>query len=123
MKARLLVIGAIAVLGASMVVVPVAQAATIKNGVNCTKANATTKVGSKVYRCGKNPLVKPTRLTWTLQGCFKATSLLKSSIEDLEMWKDELTKAGPSGEKPLADFQATIADLEKTQADFCRRGA
>ena len=122
MKRRVFAILTGSILGASMIVAP-SQAATIKNGIACTKANTTAKVGSKVYRCGKNPLVRPTRLTWTLRGCFSATSLLKDSREEFEMWKDDLIKAGPLGEKPLADFQETLAGLEKTQADFCKKGA
>ena len=59
MKKRLMAIFAGAVLGASMMSAP-AMAVTVKNGVKCTKAGATTKVGTKVYRCGKNPYFKPT---------------------------------------------------------------
>ena len=124
MKARLLAMGAVAVLGASMVVAPAAQAATIKNGVNCTKANATTKVGSKVYRCGKNPYVKPTQLTWTLRGCFTANTLLKDARSQYEDWKDLAKLAGADGEKTLNELQASITELENTMKDeVCKRGA
>ena len=112
-----------AILGASMIVVP-SQAATVKNGVACTKANATTKVGSKVYRCGKNPYVRPTALTWTLRGCFTANALLKDARSQYEDWKDLAKLAGPDGEKTLQELQTSITELENTMKnEVCKRGA
>ena len=111
------------ILGASMMVVP-SQAATVKNGVACSKSNATTKVGSKVYRCGKNPYVKPTRLTWTLRGCFTANALLKDARSQYEDWKDLAMLAGADGEKTLMELQTSITELENTMKnEVCKRGA
>jgi hypothetical protein len=123
MKRRVFAMMTGAILGASMMVVP-SQAATVKNGVACSKANATTKVGSKVYRCGKNPYVKPTQLTWTLRGCFTANTLLKDARSQYEDWKDLAKLAGADGEKTLMELQTSITELENTMKnEVCKRGA
>ena len=123
MKRKVFAVVAGSILGASMMVVP-SQAATVKNGVACSKANATTKVGSKVYRCGKNPYVKPTKLTWTLRGCFTANALLKDARSQYEDWKDLAKLAGADGEKTLMELQTSITELENTMKnEVCKRGA
>jgi hypothetical protein len=123
MKRKVFEVVAGSILGASMMVVP-SQAATVKNGVACSKANATTKVGSKVYRCGKNPYVKPTQLTWTLRGCFTANTLLKDARSQYEDWKDLAKLAGADGEKTLMELQTSITELENTMKnEVCKRGA
>ena len=123
MKKRLMAILAGAVLGASMMSAP-AMAVTVKNGVKCIKAGATTKVGSKVYRCGKNPYFKPTSLTWTLRGCFTANALLKDARSQYEDWKDLAKLAGAEGEKTLNELQASITELENMMKnEVCKKGA
>lgn len=124
MKSRNLAVAALLALGVSMVIAPSTQAATVKNGVSCMKANATTKVGSKIYRCGKNPYVKPTQLTWTLRGCFTANTLLKDARQQYEDWKDLAKLAGADGEKTLNELQTSITELENTMKnEVCKRGA
>ncbi len=98
--------------------------AVIKNGSICLKANSITKVGSKVYRCGKNPYVKPNRLTWTLRGCFTANALLKDARQQYEDWKDFARLLGSDGEKTLNELQASITELESTMKnEVCKKGA
>jgi len=124
MKSRILTIGVVVGVGTSIVVNPAAQAATIKNGVKCTKANATMKVGSMVYRCGNNPYVAPTKLTWTLRGCFTANTLLKSARSQYESFKDIAKLGGADGEKTLNELQASITQLENTMKnEVCKKGA
>ena len=123
MSKKFLVVAVAALFGASMLSAP-AGAATIKNGVACTKANATTKVGTKTYKCAKNPYVTPTKRTWTLTGCLSAYALWKNAKEEYDNWKDLAKLAGPEGEKTLTELQTSITDLEttmKTQA--CKKGA
>jgi len=96
----------------------------VKNGVACTKAGATNKVGTKTYKCAKNPYVTPTKRTWTLTGCLSAYALWKNAKEEYDNWKDLAKIAGPDGEKTLADLQTSIDNLEnmmKTQV--CVKGA
>ena len=101
-----------------------ANAATIKNGVACSKSGATTKVGSKSYKCAKNPYVTPTKRTWTLSGCLTAYAMWKDAKQQYDDFIDIAKIAGPDGEKTMADLQKSIDSLEvtmKTQA--CKKGA
>ena len=124
MKTKFMAAFAGLVIGISMVVAAPTMAVTVKNGVKCTKANATTKVGTKVYRCGKNPYFKPTSLTWTLRGCFTANTLLKDARQQYEDWKDLAKLAGAEGEKTMNDLQASITELENTMKnEVCKKGA
>ena len=101
-----------------------ANSATIKNGVLCTKANATSKVGGKTYKCAKNPYVTPTKRTWTLTGCLTAYSLWKNAKEEYDNWKDLAKLAGPEGEKTIQDLQDSITSLENTMKNVaCKKGA
>lgn len=96
----------------------------VKNGVNCTKSGATMKVGSKTYRCAKNPYVKSSRLTWTLRGCLTAYAMWKDAKEQYADWIDLAKLAGPDGQKTMDELQASITDLEATMKDVaCKRGA
>lgn len=119
-----LVAALIGVLLATGLQVTPASAATIKNGVNCSKAGATTKVGTKIYRCAKNPYVKPTRTTWTLRGCLTAYAMWKDAKEQYADWIDLAKLAGADGQKTMDELQASITDLEATMKDVaCKRGA
>ena len=123
MKKKILAVAIGAVFGAGVFSAP-ANAVVIKNGVACTKANATTKVGTKVYKCAKNPYYKPTTRTWTLKGCLDAYALWKNAKEEYDSWKDLAKLAGPDGEKTLNDLQASITSLENTMKTVaCKKGA
>ena len=103
---------------------PTSSAATIKNGVNCTKANATVKVGKKTYRCAKNPYVKPERRTWTLTTCLTAQRFLREAKSEYANWESLAKLAGPDGQKTLDDLQASITSLEDTMKnEACKQGA
>ncbi len=107
----------------TLVAIP-ANSATIKNGVNCSKAGATTKVGTKTYRCAKNPYVKPSRNTWTLRGCLTAYAMWKDAKEQYADWVDLAKLAGAEGQKTMDELQVSINDLETTMKDVaCKRGA
>lgn len=64
-------------------VVSPASAATTKTGTACTKEGKTLKVGKKVYLCGKNPFVSPTKKTWALTTCFEGYDSYMSIKDDL----------------------------------------
>ena len=122
MKKKVLSIISVAFLGGALLSTP--SSAAISNGVSCPKANATAKVGSKVYKCAKNPYVKPTSRTWTLSGCLTAYSLWKDAKQQYEDFKDLAKLAGPDGEKTLADLGKSIADLETSmETQACKKGA
>jgi hypothetical protein len=101
-----------------------AQGATIKNGVNCSKPNATLKVGSKTYRCAVNPFVKPERRTWTLSTCLAMNRLWKESKQDLEDFKLILKSPDTQTQATLNELQETITSLESSMRnEACKRGA
>ena len=119
-----LVSASIGFLLATGIYVTPSSAATVKNGVNCSKAGATTKVGTKVYRCAKNPYVKPSRNTWTLRGCLTAYAMWKDAKEQYADWVDLAKLAGAEGQKTMDELQASITDLEATMKEVaCKRGA
>lgn len=101
-----------------------AYSLSVRNGINCTKVGATTKVGSKIYQCGKNPYFRPKTLTWTLRGCMTANALLKDARSQYEDWKDLAKLAGADGEKTLQDLQTSISELETMMKnEVCKKGA
>lgn len=101
----------------------VAQAALVKNGVACKKANLKSKVGSKNYVCGKNPYVTPTKLTWMLSECPKTYDLYIESKEQYDIFKDILNSAGPEGKVEADKLLAGILSLETLmKKEVCRKG-
>ena len=115
--------------------VTTSNAATVKNGVACKKANLKTKSGSKSYVCGKNPYVTPTKLTWMLTNCKLSNDLL---VQLKEAESDMLVQANIFGYKTLTDLgnalggqeQKDVNELVKSIADseavmkntFCKKG-
>ena len=122
-KAKILAAAFVITLPITFSISPV-NAASIKNGVACSRANATTKVGTKTYKCTKNPYVTPTKRTWTLKGCLDAYALWKNAKEEYDNWKDLAKIAGPEGEKTLNELQQSITGLETTMKTVaCKKGA
>ncbi len=123
MKKLLSALSIILMTNSILISVP-AHSATVKNGVNCSKAGATTKVGTKTYRCAKNPYVKPSKTTWTLRGCLTAYAMWKDAKEQYAEWIDLAKLAGAEGQKTMDELQTSITELEATMKDVaCKRGA
>jgi hypothetical protein len=100
-----------------------AQAAKVKNGVACSKANLKTQVGSKNYVCGKNPYVTPTKLTWMLRECPKTYDLYIESKDQYDIFKDILNSAGPEGKVEADKLLAGISSLETLmKTAVCKKG-
>ena len=103
-------------------VITAAEAATIKNGVDCKKDGQKTKSSSKNYVCGKNPYVSPTKLTWMLTSCPQANDLYIEAKDQYGIFKDILS-ASPEGIAELANLQKSMDSLDtlmKTQV--CKKG-
>ena len=112
-----------------------ANAATVKNGVACSKTGAKTKVGSKSYICGYNPYITPTKRTWMLADCKMANDLL-IQLKDAE--EEMMLQANIFGYKTLTDLgnalggqsQKDVEELVKSIADseaamkntLCKKG-
>jgi hypothetical protein len=100
-----------------------AQAATVKNGVVCKKANLKTKVGSKNYVCGKNPYVTPTKLTWMLRECPETYDLYIESKDQYGIFKDILNAAGTEGKVEADKLLAGISSLDTLMKNqVCKKG-
>ena len=55
------------------------SAATISNGVKCTKLNQTTTVSGRKYKCAKNPMITNAKMTWLSNDCLiSANSFVKA---------------------------------------------
>ena len=76
----------------SILVASPANAAAITNGVACTKSGASTKVGTNVYKCTKNPTVTNAKLTWVWSGCLDANTAYVSSLATVKSLTTSLTK-------------------------------
>jgi uncharacterized protein (DUF885 family) len=79
----LVVIGAAALVAASMTAVPASAATKISNGVSCKKSGATTKVSGSTYRCARNPLVKNAKLTWLSLDCINTATTYRKAVLNL----------------------------------------
>ena len=108
---------------AASVITP-ASAATIKTGSACKKAGQVLKVGKKVYVCGKNPFVTPTRNTYLLDKCSKANRLYRDGMEQYEQLQAlyPLLDAADKAEVDLfkKNSDGLYADMKST---WCKRGA
>ena len=112
-----------------------ANAATVKNGVSCSKTGAKTTVGKKKYVCGYNPYITPTKRTWMLADCKMANDLL-IQLKDAE--EEMMLQANIFGYKTLTDLgnalggqsQKDVNELVKSIADsqaamkntLCKKG-
>ncbi len=103
-------------------VITAAEAATVKNGVACKKSGQKAKTGRKIYVCGKNPYVTPTKLTWMLTSCPEAHDLYTEAKDQYGIFKDILSTS-PEGLTELGNLQKSMDSLDslmKTQV--CKKG-
>jgi len=87
-----------------------ANAATVKNGVSCSKTGAKTTVGKKNYVCGYNPYITPTKRTWMLADCKLSNDLL-IQLKDAE--ENMLMQANIFGYKTLTDLGNALGGQEQ----------
>ena len=110
-------------------VVSPASAATTKTGTSCTKEGKTLKVGKKVYLCGKNPFVSPTKKTWALTTCLEGYDSYMSIKDDLiPQAMDMLGLLGAADKiTQQAEIDKMTADnvlvLAALKAKWCKKGA
>ena len=108
---------------ATSVITP-ASAATIKTGSACTKAGSTKKVGSKVYVCGKNPFVTPTKNTYLLKACRDGYKVYLEAKDGYDSFKDLAPLAGAEGVAQLEELSKSMASIYSTlQTQACKKGA
>ena len=79
----LVVVGAAALVAASITAVPAGAATKISNGASCSKSGATTKVSGSSYKCAKNPIVKNSKLTWLSLDCINTANTYVKAVANL----------------------------------------
>ena len=79
----LVVVGAAALVVASITAVPAGAATKISNGASCSKSGATTKVSGSSYKCAKNPIVKNSKLTWLSLDCINTANTYVKAVANL----------------------------------------
>jgi len=108
---------------ATSVVLP-ASAATTKTGTSCTKAGKTLKVGKKVYVCGKNPFVTPTKNTYMLDKCSKANALYLDGMEQYDQLQALYSLLDAADKAEIDLFKKnSIALYADMQTTLCKKGA
>ena len=100
-----------------------ANAATVKNGVDCKKLGQKTKSGSKTYYCEKNPYVTPTKNTWTLASCLDASDLYIEAKDQYDIFRGILS-GSPEGVTELAKLQSSMDSLGVLmKTKVCKKGS
>ena len=113
---------------ATSVVTP-ASAATIKTGTSCAKEGSVKKVDKKVYLCGKNPFVTPTKNTWALKTCLEGYDSYVSIKDDLiPQAMDMLGLLGGADKiTQQAEIDTMTSDnvlvLAALKSKWCKKGA
>ena len=105
-------------------VVSPASAATTKTGTSCTKAGKTLKVGKKVYVCGKNPFVTPTKNTYMLKACLDGYDIYLQAKDGYESYKDLGPLVGAEGMAQIEELKTSMNSVYATLQDqACKKGA
>jgi hypothetical protein len=123
-KVTLTIAAAVLVAG-SVSALPAQAAPKISNGVACSKANATTKVGGYSYRCARNTMVKNSKLTWLSVEClaaiksFDAAVKARRDLSNVTAQTAELDKQLTSATEALTKTTAAL-DAAKEQINKSR---
>ncbi len=105
-------------------VVSPASAATTKTGTTCKKAGQTVKVGKKVYVCGKNPFVTPTKNTFMLKACYDGYDVYLQAKDGYESYKDLGPLVGAEGMAQIEELKTSMESIYSTlKTKACKRGA
>jgi hypothetical protein len=105
-------------------VVSPASAATTKTGTACTKVGKTVKAGSKIYVCGKNPFVTPTKNTYMLKACFDGYGVYLQAQDGYNSYKDLGPLVGAEGQAQLDELKKSMDSIYSTlQTKACKKGA
>ena len=105
-------------------VISPASAATTKTGTSCTKAGKTLKVGKKVYVCGKNPFVSPTKNTYMLKACYDAYDVYLQARSEYDSYKDLGPLVGAEGMAQIDELKKSVDSIYETlKTKACKKGA
>ena len=123
MLRKIIVASTLGLFLATSVVTP-AAAATIKTGTSCKKAGQTVKVGKKVYVCGKNPFVTPTKNTLMLKACYDGYDVYLQAKDGYESYKDLGPLVGAEGMAQIEELKTSMDSIYSTlKTKACKKGA
>jgi len=123
MLRKIIVASTLGLFLATSVVTP-ATAATIKTGSSCTKEGSIKKVGKKVYVCGKNPFVSPTKRTFMLKACYDAYDVYLQARSEYDSYKDLGPLVGAEGMAQIDELKKSVDSIYETlKTKACKRGA
>jgi hypothetical protein len=102
---------ALFVVAGVMTIVP-ASAATISNGVTCTKLNQTTTVNGRKYKCAKNPMVTNSKMTWLSNDCLLAANNFVKAKRDSTAISAKYAAQIPVIDLGIANETANKAEIQ-----------
>lgn len=105
------VVVALFVVAGVMTAVP-ASAATISNGVKCTKLNQITKVGGRKYKCAKNPMFTKAKKTWLSNDCLVAANNFVKAKKDSTAIAEKYAAQIPVIDLGIANETANKAEIQ-----------
>ena len=102
---------ALFVVAGVMTAVP-ASAATISNGVKCTKLNQTTTVSGRKYKCAKNPMITSSKMTWLSNDCLIAANNFVKAKRDSTAISTKYAAQIPVIDLGIANETANKAEIQ-----------
>ena len=102
---------ALFVVAGVMTAVP-ASAATISNGVKCTKLNQTTTVSGRKYKCAKNPMITSSKMTWLSNDCLIAANNFVKAKKDSTAISTKYAAQIPVIDLGIANETANKAEIQ-----------
>jgi hypothetical protein len=102
---------ALFVVAGVMTAVP-ASAATISNGVKCTKLNQTTTVSGRKYKCAKNPMITNAKMTWLSNDCLIAANNFVKARRDSTAISTKYAEQIPVIDLGIANETANKAEIQ-----------
>ena len=102
---------ALFVVAGVMTAVP-ASAATISNGVKCTKLNQTTTVSGRKYKCAKNPMITSSKMTWLSNDCLIAANNFVKAKRDSTAISTNYAAQIPVIDLGIANETANKAEIQ-----------
>lgn len=89
-----------------------ASAATISNGVKCTKLNQTTTVSGRKYKCAKNPMITSSKMTWLSNDCLIAANNFVKAKSDSTAISTKYAEQIPVIDLGIANETANKAEIQ-----------
>jgi hypothetical protein len=92
------------------------NAASIKQGVACTKSGAKSTSGKTSYVCQKNPASTSTKLVWVTTDCATAAKTYLATKKDSDNFVSQQTAALAKMKASIASWQNVIVLLDQKKA-------